>query len=209
MYFVIDVICAVDRPRVIQFWKKHLQTLTGCNGFVAAEFFLRQQDLRNADYDFLLLYQWRDAEACRQALWQGAMPAQVPGQQIERAYYEIAIELAKAQAADEHSSWLINPFEITVEQMPDVLDMWDKAKDHMQAKAGFQHARLLRATHANARYGLVNVAQWQSAEHFIAALDDKAYDRHKQRSLQYQLHPSLCKRLAFVSAETAAAGCVA
>lgn len=193
MTHAIDVVTTTDRPGFIAAWTQAMEHLARTPGFIAAELFEKERDIRNAHYDFVGVVTGDAGVHTAQAPFPPGGP-----HHIERTLCTLSIFLDGTRDNDDGHAWLINPFEITDAQIPDVLDMWDKAKDHMVAKQGFIDARLFRATSPTARYGLVNVAEWRSADLFMAALDDKAYDRHRERSMAYSLHPSLCRRVASV-----------
>lgn len=113
----------------------------------------------------------------------------------DRVLCDLEIAIGDLDAPSRGQVFLVNPFEISQEQIPDVLEMWHAAKHHMIAHKGFVNARLFRSRSSQDRYGLLNVAQWSSSDAFKQALGDKAYDSHRERSLNYKLHPSLCIRL--------------
>jgi heme-degrading monooxygenase HmoA len=200
MEYVIDVIASQDQPGFVDFWHDQAGQLREQLGFVSGELFALQRNIRDAHYTFVAVYAWRGIDDYQAVLAAGLMPTAVRKQDIKRTNCHLAIQLSELADMAEGHIWLINPFEITEAQIPDVLDMWDKAKDHMVAKQGFINARLFKTNQPSARYGLVNVSQWQSADLFMQALDDKAYDRHRERSMNYTLHPSLCARIGLVHA---------
>ncbi|QQD74037.1 antibiotic biosynthesis monooxygenase family protein [Acidithiobacillus ferrivorans] len=193
MPYAIDVITTSDRANLVSAWCHAMEDLAHCPGFVTAELFEMKRDIRNAHYDFVGVIEG-DATVCES----DAPIAEPALHTVERTLCRLEIRLDGTSDHCDGHSWMVNPFEITNAQIPEVLDMWDKAKDHMVAKEGFINARLFRARSETARYGLINVAHWRSAEFFMAALDDKAYVRHRERSMNYSLHPSLCSRVAAV-----------
>jgi heme-degrading monooxygenase HmoA len=200
MSYVIDVISDVGDAQVARIWHEQAQRLSGLPGFTHAELYAKRRDVGNANYDFVAVYRWRDETTYQDALVSGLAVANLGGAVIDRAVCDLTIELSEFSPDDADGVWLINPFEIEGDEIADVLDMWDKAKDHMVSRPGFVNARLFRARGPLDRYRLVNVAQWQSAELFMEALNDRSYDRHRERSRQYKLHPSLCERVGFVVA---------
>ena len=113
--------------------------------------------------------------------------------------YHLEIQLGELNEELGESIWLVNPFEIGQAEVPEVLEMWNKAKDYMAAKPGFINARLFRADTIQARYGLLNVSQWQNADLFMEALNSKNYDTHREQSKNYNMHPSLCTRVDYIS----------
>jgi heme-degrading monooxygenase HmoA len=200
MSYVIDVISGGDGAEVATVWRDQAQRLAVLPGFIHAELYAKQRDVGDAHYDFVAVCRWQDEEAYQGALASGFATANF-GIVSERAVCDLKIELSAFSLFEEDVVWLINPFEVEEDEIADVLDMWDKAKDHMVARPGFVNARLFRARGPLDRYRLVNVAQWKSADLFMAALNDRSYDPHRERSRKYKLHPSLCARVGLVVAK--------
>lgn len=196
MEYVIDIIKTDERDEYIDFWEESAGEFSQWPGFVRGPLFRVEQAIRDTRYDLLSVYAFEAPEDTQRFVDERAAPVPVEPHGVEREICRLTIELGKPEPFEANQRWLINPFEIGTEEIPGVLDMWDKAKDHMVAKPGFFHARLFRAQGASFRYGLINVAQWQSGEHFLQALNDKAYDRHRERSENYRLHPSVCALVA-------------
>jgi heme oxygenase (mycobilin-producing) len=65
---------------------------------------------------------------------------------------------------------LINLFEVPPGREEDAIAYWDRCADVLRRQPGFISARLHRATMAGARFPLVNVAEWESVEHFQTAV---------------------------------------
>jgi heme-degrading monooxygenase HmoA len=196
MEYVIEIIKTDERDEYIDFWEESADEFSSWPGFVQGQLFSVEQAVRDTNYDLLSLYAFKTRDCAQTFVDDKAAPVPVEPHGVEREMCRLAIELGAPAAFDGHQRWLINPFEIAKEEIPGVLDMWDKAKDHMVAKPGFLHARLFQAQGATFRYGLINVAQWENAEHFLQALNDKAYDRHRERSENYKLHASICALVA-------------
>lgn len=64
---------------------------------------------------------------------------------------------------------LINVFEVPAEQVDAVIADWRRRAEIMAGMPGFRGYRLHRAIAADARFQLVNVAQWASRAHWEAA----------------------------------------
>jgi len=64
---------------------------------------------------------------------------------------------------------LINTFTVPVGAMEESIDMWEKARDFLKYQPGYLSTKLHRSLTANARYQLINVAEWKNAETFKAA----------------------------------------
>ena len=65
---------------------------------------------------------------------------------------------------------LINPFEVPATSGDDFLASWSQAADYMRRQPGFAGTRLHRALSPEARFGFVNLAEWESPRHFQAAV---------------------------------------
>ena len=67
---------------------------------------------------------------------------------------------------------LINVFEVEPGKEDTFFEVWKRVSAVMEARAGFIHTRLHRAT-AGARF--VNVAEWESMEAFAAAINSPEF----------------------------------
>lgn len=66
---------------------------------------------------------------------------------------------------------LINPFEVAEGSSDeDFLRGWERAAEYMRAQPGFVGTRLHRALTPDTRFRFVNVAEWESPQHFQAAV---------------------------------------
>ncbi len=65
---------------------------------------------------------------------------------------------------------VINPFEVPHGKEDEALKIWDNVAQFMNRQPGFVSAKLHRSIDAKAKFHLVTVAEWKSAEHFMAAL---------------------------------------
>ncbi len=70
---------------------------------------------------------------------------------------------------------LINPFEVPQGKEEEALVLWERAADVMRQSPGFISTRLHRAISPDARFYLINMAQWESPEHFKAAIESEAF----------------------------------
>lgn len=67
---------------------------------------------------------------------------------------------------------VINPFEVPDNRHEEALDLWDRANSFFEQRDGFLSARLYQAVDPAARFAYVTVAEWASADAFMAALGD-------------------------------------
>ena len=65
---------------------------------------------------------------------------------------------------------LINLFEVPKGKGAAALRMWEKAAEYMKKQPGFVSTRLHRALAPDARFHLINIAEWESVENFQAAI---------------------------------------
>lgn len=82
----------------------------------------------------------------------------------------LCLGMAPAQAADEaRNVVLINTFTVPAEAVDDAIAMWEQARDFLKTQPGYVSTKLHRSLSPDARYLLVNVAEWESPEAFKAA----------------------------------------
>ena len=77
---------------------------------------------------------------------------------------------------------LINPFEVPAENAEKFLQSWGEARDYMKRQPGFISTRLHRALRPDARFGFVNIAEWESPEHFMKAVQSPEFQKLAQGS---------------------------
>ena len=66
---------------------------------------------------------------------------------------------------------LINPFEVPADTSDrQFLAGWQRAADHLRHQPGFVSTTLHQAASPDARFRFINVAEWQSAQSFAAAV---------------------------------------
>jgi heme oxygenase (mycobilin-producing) len=65
---------------------------------------------------------------------------------------------------------LINPFEVPASAGERFIAEWRKAADYMRRQPGFVRTRLHRALSPEARFGFINIAEWESPEAFRQAI---------------------------------------
>jgi heme-degrading monooxygenase HmoA len=71
---------------------------------------------------------------------------------------------------------LINPFEVAEETTDEeFLQGWQRAADYMREQPGFLASSLHRALAPDARFRFVNVAEWESPQHFQAAVTSEEF----------------------------------
>jgi len=64
---------------------------------------------------------------------------------------------------------LINAFEVPAGKQAEAITAWEKARDFLASEPGYVSTALHEAITPDARFALINVARWESAEAFQAA----------------------------------------
>ena len=64
---------------------------------------------------------------------------------------------------------LINPFEVPEGKLEETIAMWEQARDFLQQQPGYISTALHQSVKSDARFQLINVAKWDSADAFAAA----------------------------------------
>ncbi len=77
---------------------------------------------------------------------------------------------------------LINPFEVDPGDGDEFVRSWRTAAEYMKRQPGFIAARLHRALGPNARFQFVNIAQWESPQHFMSAIQTAEFKGLSQGS---------------------------
>ena len=70
---------------------------------------------------------------------------------------------------------LINPFEVPEGREDECLAYWEKAAEYMRHQPGFISTRLHKTVSPQARFHFINVAEWESAEHFQTVIESEAF----------------------------------
>lgn len=65
---------------------------------------------------------------------------------------------------------VINPFEVPKGKEGQALVMWEKYAEYFRRQPGYVSTKLHRSVNLDARFYLVNVAEWTTADSFLAAL---------------------------------------
>ena len=77
---------------------------------------------------------------------------------------------------------LINPFEVDPSTSDEFIGSWQKAADYMRRQPGFISTRLHRALAPNARFHFINVAEWESPQHFMAAVQTPEFKQMSEKA---------------------------
>lgn len=86
---------------------------------------------------------------------------------------------------------LINPFEVPGGRDEECLRLWDEVAAYMRAQPGFVSTRLHRSLRPEAHFRFVNIAEWESAEHFQRAISTEEFRRLAEAMQNFPHHPTL------------------
>ncbi len=79
---------------------------------------------------------------------------------------------------------LLNPFEVPAGKEEEALELWERAADVMRKAPGFISTRLHRAISPDARFHLINMAEWESPAHFVAAIESEEFKEATAGSME-------------------------
>lgn len=72
---------------------------------------------------------------------------------------------------------LLNPFEVPAGKEQEAVEYWERCAEVMRKAPGFISTRLHRAISADAHYQLINMAEWESPQHFLAVIESDEFKR--------------------------------
>ncbi len=72
-------------------------------------------------------------------------------------------------SSNENTITLINVFEVPEGALEASVEMWKKSRDFLHTQPGYVSTALHQSVAPDAKYMLVNVAEWESVEAFKAA----------------------------------------
>ncbi len=76
---------------------------------------------------------------------------------------------------------LINVFEVPDGRDEEFLTGWEEGKRFMEQQPGYVSTALHRSLDPDARFRYINVAVWESADHFRAALGHPDFAAYRER----------------------------
>jgi heme-degrading monooxygenase HmoA len=100
---------------------------------------------------------------------------------------------------------LINVFEIHPQDIEPFMRQWQDRAGFMGSQPGFRSLRIHRALSPDARFQLVNVTEWDSAEALQAATAQDFYQRSAQqaiRAFDMSAHPGVYRVVLEASRES-------
>ena len=88
---------------------------------------------------------------------------------------------------------LINPFIVPENQLDDTIIMWEQARDFLQTQPGYISTELHQSLGPDAKFRLINVAKWESAEAFKTASKKMATEANLPKLEGVVASPALFK----------------
>ncbi len=85
---------------------------------------------------------------------------------------------------------LINPFEVPEGKEDAFVARWQDAAAYLRQQEGFVSTRLHRSLDPSTRFTFVNVAVWESAQHFRRAVSSPQF-REMAGTMPFPSHPAL------------------
>lgn len=80
-----------------------------------------------------------------------------------------ALSSLAASADNKASVTLINAFVVPLGKEAEAIEFWEKAAEFMKRQPGYISTQLHQSIAPDAKFGLINVAKWESAEAFKEA----------------------------------------
>jgi heme oxygenase (mycobilin-producing) len=90
---------------------------------------------------------------------------------------------------------LINPFEVPTGKEEEFLQAWREAAEHLRHAPGFLSTRLHESLDPQAKFRFVNVAEWESPQHFQTAMRSEAFQQIS-RKMAFAASPALYRVVA-------------
>ena len=85
---------------------------------------------------------------------------------------------------------LINPFEVPAGQEDQFVERWTQAAEYLRQREGFVSTRLHQSLDPQADFRFINVAVWESAEHFRQAMSTPEF-QELAGGMSFSSHPAL------------------
>lgn len=86
---------------------------------------------------------------------------------------------------------LINAFEVPAGQAGHFIAAWEETREYLRTQPGYIETALHQALAPDADFVFVNIARWQTAEAFGAALGSAGFRQSAAGLAGYKSHPSL------------------
>ncbi|GHO47293.1 antibiotic biosynthesis monooxygenase family protein [Ktedonospora formicarum] len=89
---------------------------------------------------------------------------------------------------------LINAFEVRAGQEEQFKTAWHQVAERLRHARGFRSTRLHESLDPQARFRFINVAEWESPQHFQAAMQEVG--EQLRATISYQSYPALYQVIA-------------
>jgi len=90
---------------------------------------------------------------------------------------------------------LINPFEVPAGKEDEFVDRWQQAAAYLRQREGFVSTRLHQSLDPQAEFRFINVAVWESAEHFRQAMSTPEFQAAAGQ-IPFSSHPALYRLIS-------------
>jgi heme-degrading monooxygenase HmoA len=85
---------------------------------------------------------------------------------------------------------LINPFEVPTGNEDQFVERWQQAANYLRQREGFISTQLHQSLDPAAAFQFINVAKWESAEHFQQAMSEPGFQELAQ-GMPFSGYPAL------------------
>ena len=85
---------------------------------------------------------------------------------------------------------LINPFEVPAGNEDEFVERWKQAASYLRQREGFVSTRLHQSLDPHAPFRFINVAVWESVEHFQQAMSTPEF-QELAGGMTFSSHPAL------------------
>ena len=87
---------------------------------------------------------------------------------------------------------LINPFEVPEGKEEEAIKGWDDAATYLRKQPGFISTKLHKTITPNSKFHLVNVAEWETPEAFMNAVNTDEFKKVTQKMVEdFPHYPAL------------------
>lgn len=86
---------------------------------------------------------------------------------------------------------LINAFEVPADRAEHFIKAWEETRDFLQLQPGYIETALHQGLRPDADFLFVNIARWETAEAFSAAMGSVGFRDSAAGLAGYQCHPGL------------------
>ena len=86
---------------------------------------------------------------------------------------------------------LINAFEVPEEKDQQFIRDWTATRDFLETQPGYEETTLHRAISPQTEFRFVNIARWESPQHFQQAIRNDTFGETAQALAAFPSHPGL------------------